>query len=82
MYSFNIAESGILVNAFIHNEPLNEDSYKQMIICGHKISVHNLLAALERKYILRREKDYIFNNQIQNMLNSFLDSNLGNNLLF
>lgn len=69
-FSFYIGINKISVNAFLVNE--QEDDYHLMDIQGQIIKVHNVLGILKEKYLLAREKDFIFNTQIQELMNHFL----------
>lgn len=72
MFIFYIGEKMIKINAFIDiNSVFAKSDFRIMNIMGCEVKVHNTLSILEKKYKMRRLKDYQFNNKLQDVLNSF-----------
>lgn len=72
MFIFYLKKSMIKINAFIDiNSVFAKSDFRIMNVMGCEVKVHNALSILEKKYKMRRLKDYQFNNELQDVLNSF-----------
>lgn len=72
MFIFYLKKNMIKINAFIDiNSVFAKSDFRIMNVMGCEVKVHNALSILEKKYKMRRLKDYQFNNELQDVLNSF-----------
>ena len=75
MFIFYLGKNKLEINAFVDvNKVFERMDYRIMNIMGSNIKVNNALSILREKYKLRRQKDLQFNNNIQIMLNSYLEN--------
>ena len=75
-FTFYVKNNMIKVNAFVcYNQNSPENKTHLIYLNNCKFKVHDVMAILQKKYAMKREKDFLFNNQIQMAMNSFFVNN-------
>ena len=74
-FIFYIGKNKLEINAFVDvNKVFERKDYCYMNIMGHEIKINNALSIVREKYKMRRQKDLQFNNDIQLLLNTYLEN--------